>query len=816
MVSYKADKIEILAPAGSVEGMKAAFHAGADAVYMGGRRFGARAYADNPEEEDLKRAIDYAHIHQKKLYLTLNTLLKDSELENAVYDFLNPYYREGLDAVIIQDFGLFSVLRQSFPELPVHASTQMTITGIDMAKWLESQGMERIVLARELSAEEIRKFRENTRMELEVFVQGALCYCYSGQCLMSSMIGGRSGNRGRCAQPCRLPYQVSAMEAAERREAAKGQAGYLLSPKDICTLQDIPELAECGVNSFKIEGRMKKPEYAALTAMLYRHYTDIYQEYGREKFCVDEKDVERLMDLYNRGGFSGGYLHRNNGADMIFTGRPNHMGVPVGTVGKKGDIRVSVDLKDGDVLEIRGKDEKEVLQWTIRQPVPKGGICWPEIHRKSRLMPGMTAFRMRNPSLIEELEEEHVRPEMKEKIYGRLRVVKDSPVILTLKWKDIFIRLEGERAEAAKNQPMSEEKLMKPIGKTGNTPFIFEKIEVETDGLCYVPNQQLNALRRDALDALEKAWLKKYMRCDGKRTEFPSEQEISSQKSKWETDRQSICQNGSQIPLSVMLTGPETLKQGRILADYEEVHRVYAELHEAAHEDFETVKMLRRAGKEIYFSLPGIFREKDRELLQEYLIAAGAFAEGWLVRQMETFFLVQSIFPESKIIFDSSVYGMNRFSKRFLLNLGEVDLTTPAELNYAELKNLGCSNMELVIYGHQQLMISAQCVKKTREGCTKQPEMLQLTDRQHKHFYVYNECEFCYNKIYNGLPTMLMDKKKELLNLHPASFRIHFTMETDEEMEMLLQSFQQIFRQGAPEKNILKDFTRGHFSRGIE
>lgn len=151
------------------------------------------------------------------------------------------------------------------------------------------------------------------------------------------------------------------------------------------------------------------------------------------------------------------------------------MGVPVGTVGKKGDIRVSVDLKNGDVLEIRGKDEKEVLQWTIRQPVPKGGICWPEIHRKSRLMPGMTAFRMRNPSLIEELEEEHVRPEMKEKIYGRLRVVKDSPVILTLKWKDIFIRLEGERAEAAKNQPMSEEKLMKPIGKTGNTPFIFEK-----------------------------------------------------------------------------------------------------------------------------------------------------------------------------------------------------------------------------------------------------------------------------------------------------------------------------------------------------
>ena len=193
--------IEILAPAGSLDGMKAAFHAGADAVYMGGSRFGARAYADNPNEEDLKRAIDYAHIHNKKIYLTLNTLLKDSELEGMVYDFLNPYYEEGLDGVLIQDFGLLSMLRQSFPELPVHASTQMTATGVEMTKWLERQGMERIVLSRELSLAEIKEIRRHTKMELEVFVQGALCYCYSGQCLMSSFIGGRSGNRGRCAHP---------------------------------------------------------------------------------------------------------------------------------------------------------------------------------------------------------------------------------------------------------------------------------------------------------------------------------------------------------------------------------------------------------------------------------------------------------------------------------------------------------------------------------------------------------------------------------------------------------------------------------------
>ena len=322
MSSYKQKIIEVLAPAGSVDSMKAAFHAGADAVYMGGSRFGARAFADNPEEEELKKAIDYAHIHGKKLYLTMNTLMKDRELEEEAYTFLKPYYEEGLDGIFIQDLGLMTLLKECFPKLPLHGSTQMTITGTDMAKWLERQGLERIVLSRELSLDEIHNIRKQTDLELEVFVQGALCYCYSGQCLMSSFIGGRSGNRGRCAQPCRLPYQV---------EDAR-QSDYILSPKDICTLNDIPNLVDAGADSFKIEGRMKKPEYAALTAWLYRLYVDQYLTYGKDKFYVDSKDVERLMDLYNRGGFSGGYLHQHTHAQMIFRERPNHMGVPGGNV----------------------------------------------------------------------------------------------------------------------------------------------------------------------------------------------------------------------------------------------------------------------------------------------------------------------------------------------------------------------------------------------------------------------------------------------------------------------------------------------------
>ncbi len=788
--------VEILAPAGSMESMIAAFNAGADAVYMGGNRFGARAYADNPDETDLKYAIDYAHIHHKKLYLTLNTLLKEEELEGEIYHFLKPYYEEGLDGVIIQDFGLFSMLKEYFPGLPLHASTQMTITGTDMAKWLEKQGMERIVLARELSLEEIGKIRQSTQMELEVFVQGALCYCYSGQCLMSSMIGGRSGNRGRCAQPCRLPYGYG----------EKKKPSYLLSPKDICTLTEIPDLIEAGVNSFKIEGRMKKPEYAAFTAWLYRHYADKYLEYGREKFRIDKKDMEKLMDLYNRGGFSGGYLHMNNGPSMISKERPNHMGVFVGSVSKKGSVAVKTGLHSGDILEIRGGG-KEDISCKVSRDVPEGGKFVPELDKKGGKAAGSLAgrevFRVRNSRLIDDLQKTYGNQELKEKIYGTLRIVKDFPAMLELSLDDISVNLEGKIVEGAKNQPMTEEQLRKPLLKTGNTPFEFENLEVITDGCSFIPNQQLNELRRDGLDMLKRACLKTYFRHLSNQPE-PLGDEIKT------VDR--------KIPwLNVMLTGVETLKKGtRVLAGERDIHRFYVELHEAVPEEFKSVRILKEAGKEIYFSLPGIIREKDKSLLKDYLEQAGGWADGYLVRQIEGFFLVRGLYPEAKVIFDGGVYGMNRRAKAFLEALGGVSLTAPQELNGPELRRLGCQNVEMPVYGHQQLMISAQCVKKTEEGCTGKPEMIQLTDRQSKHFYVYNECTFCYNKIYNGLPTMLLDKKEELLRLNPASFRMDFTMETEKEMTAMVQYYQNLYIREKKVENILKNFTRGHFNRRVE
>ena len=340
---------ELLAPAGSMDAFRAALACGADAVYIGGSRFGARAYADNPDETDLLRAIDEAHLLDRKLYLTVNTLLKDQELASELYDWLMPYYLHGLDGVIVQDLGVIDFLQREFPELPLHASTQMTVTGAHGAEFLQQAGICRVVPARELSLPEIRAIYDRTGMEIECFVHGAMCYSYSGQCLMSSLSGGRSGNRGRCAGICRLPFQVY-----EKGRLLNGKNGrYPLNMKDMCAIELLPELLEAGVCSLKSEGRMKKPEYTAGVVRMYRKYLDICLENQalsgktpampgkthamlgeiqtmsektpampgadtwKEAYRVSPEDRQFLWDLFNRDGFSSGYYQMWNGRSMI-------------------------------------------------------------------------------------------------------------------------------------------------------------------------------------------------------------------------------------------------------------------------------------------------------------------------------------------------------------------------------------------------------------------------------------------------------------------------------------------------------------------
>lgn len=311
--------LELLSPAGSYEAFEAALAAGADAVYAGGTQFGARAYAANFSKEEILQAIDKCCLYGKKLYLTVNTLCKDREFA-GLYDFLEPFYRAGLHGVIVQDIGVIRYIRAQFPELSVHASTQMTISSPEGARFLKSIGVKRVVPSRELNLQEIKKIHDTAGIEIESFVHGAMCYCYSGQCLFSGMLGGRSGNRGRCAQPCRLPYEVWIDDRLQNGR----EENYPLSMKDLCGLSLIPDMAEAGVVSFKIEGRMKKPAYTAGVTSIYRKYIDLYEREGRRGFSVEEKDRQDLLMLYTRGGNETGYLKARNGRFMITLDKPGY------------------------------------------------------------------------------------------------------------------------------------------------------------------------------------------------------------------------------------------------------------------------------------------------------------------------------------------------------------------------------------------------------------------------------------------------------------------------------------------------------------
>ena len=311
-------KVELLAPAGNKEAFLGAIHAGADAVYLAGNKYGARAYADNFSEEELLFCIRYAHIWGKKVYMTVNTLLKEWEMSD-LYDYLLPYYEAGLDACIVQDLGVFQYIKEHFPSMEIHVSTQMTITGAYGAAFLKELGATRLVPARELSLEEIRHIKKQTGLEVETFIHGAMCYCYSGQCLFSSILGGRSGNRGKCAQPCRLPYSVDI-------DGEKSDECYPLSLKDMCMIEHLDALLEAGIDSFKIEGRMKKPEYAAGVTAIYRKYIDDKKKNPKNKLKIEKTDLENLSRLYIRSERQDGYYFKQNGADMITLQSPAYSG----------------------------------------------------------------------------------------------------------------------------------------------------------------------------------------------------------------------------------------------------------------------------------------------------------------------------------------------------------------------------------------------------------------------------------------------------------------------------------------------------------
>lgn len=791
-------KIEILAPAGSYESFHAAIVAGADAVYAGGPKFGARAFAENFTEAQLLNAIDYAHLHQRKFYLTVNTLLKDYEIEQLP-EYLEPLYQRGLDAVIVQDMGVLNVVRQYFPDMDIHASTQMTVTGVNGAQFLKENGAVRVVPAREISLEEVRNIKSVTGMEMECFVHGALCYCYSGQCLLSSLIGGRSGNRGQCAQPCRLPYTVD------------GEKGYLLSLKDICTLDIIPDLIEAGIDSFKIEGRMKRPEYVAGVTSIYRKYVDLYLKNPQKPYLVDDKDKEMLMDLFNRGGFHTGYYKQKNGRNMITIQKPNHIGVKVGDVlsqkGREVQMRALTDIAAGDLIEFKN----EAQRYTTGKSCKQGEVITILAPKGMRLPAGEVLYRVQSPKLLNDLKTTYSEGKVIEKLYGYISMEAGKAAKLVVCKDEYSVEVESEQqVEAASSRPLDEERIKKQLRKTGNTEFAFDMLDVELHGEVFLPMQQLNEMRRKALEELEKKIQDSFHRKTAEKKVL--QEEI--------LDTASVKFSKKENKLSVLVETQEQLEA--VLENDNSVACIYVDSNlDTTGLDAELWNgisdRIHKKNIEVFLAMPRIFRNQTIEIFEQaYDSILARYFDGMLIRSMEEYQFLKSKDYTGNIRLDYNLYIMNRFAKQFWKKQGITYGTIPVELNKSEIVNLDSKQDEMIVYGYIPAMVTAQCVTSTVHGCKKDCKITMLKDRYQNEFPVKNQCRDCYNVIYNTAPLYLIDLKEDLEELNAERYRIQFSIENRDEVKQILNQCNSMFSDEKGELFSQKDsITRGHFRRGV-
>ena len=699
----KIRKVELLSPAGNEEGFYGAVHAGADAVYLAGSRFGARAYADNFTTESLVACIRYAHLLGRKIYLTVNTLLKEEEL-SQLYDYLAPFYEAGLDAVIVQDLGVLRFVREHFPKLKLHVSTQMTLCGSYGAALLKRMGAARIVPARELGLRELAVMKQRTDIEIEAFIHGAMCYCYSGQCLFSSILGGRSGNRGRCAQPCRLPYSVS---IGNRKE----NECYPLSLKDMCTIEHLPAFIEAGIDSFKIEGRMKKPEYAAGVTAIYRRYIDLYGRLKEDRgpkeaaaaYHVDRADLEQLKSLYIRSGIQDGYYFRRNGREMI----------------------------------------------TLESPAYSGS----------------------SERLLEEIRGTHlqVREKLPVSVKAVFRV--GLPAEATYTWADRSFRVAGAMVEHAGKQPITSENIRKQLGKLGDSAFRIADMDIIVDEDSFYPLKQINELRRAAIAGLEEEILSAggYSACtpatspesetisQGICSDEPEAvgQDICSDEPEAvgqdicsdepEAVSQGICSDEPEAvsqdicsdepdPGKALAVSVSTISQLKAAADWfsgEKAHRklrfyIDGDLFLSDRQKVLDIYNNIPAGSSFYLALPYILRESDRsylETLSSAMTESGIF-RGFLVRSMDGLGFVREFMEKGKLHCrtDAGVYAWNRWAVRELASFAE-GFCLPYELRGSEQKaltdGLPC---EKIVYGRIPMMITSNCLFRTFRQCRRKDE----------------------------------------------------------------------------------------------
>lgn len=482
---------ELLCPAGDEAALRAAVDSGANAVYLGYRAFGARASATNFDAEALEAAVRYAHLYHARVYVTMNTLVKPDEMQD-LRAALGEIAATGADAAIVQDLGVADLVRREFPVLALHASTQMAICNAEGARLARTLGFSRVVLARECGLEDVRAVAE-TGIETEVFVHGALCTAVSGRCLMSSMSGGRSGNRGRCAQPCRQGFRLD------------GMRGPLLSLRDLCLLDDLPVLCASGAHSLKVEGRLKSPEYVAVVTSVYRRALDAV---ARGDFRPDPAQREQLLQIFNRGGFTRGHILGAEDADLVTPDRVSHEGLPLGRVqtvkGHLAALHVDRALHDGDSLQLRGAGESYDLRYS-GPDIPAGGTASLRLRPDTEARPGMQAARLAD---ARQLDQARAHAPRLIPVSMAARFALGEPMTLALTDGEVSVTVTGPVAQAAKSRPSAEADARRQLDKLGGTPFTLEdgtRLQLLMDEGIFLPVSALNALRRDGVERLIQA-----------------------------------------------------------------------------------------------------------------------------------------------------------------------------------------------------------------------------------------------------------------------------------------------------------------------
>ncbi len=748
-------KAELLAPAGNIEAFYGAVHAGADAIYLGGEKFGARAYADNFSGEELASCIRYGHIHGCRSYLTVNTLMKEQELPEMV-DELTPLYEAGLDGVIVQDIGALRVIRRHFPDLELHASTQMTVTGPAGAKLLKELGVTRVVPARELSLKELTRIKEESGIEVEAFVHGAMCYCYSGACLFSSMLGGRSGNRGRCAQPCRQPYATDSPGASVRREEY-----YPLSLKDMCTIEHLPELMKSGIDSFKIEGRMKKPEYAAGVTALYRKYMDRCQRISTKKFRVEEQDLRLLSKLYIRSQRQDGYLFRHNGREMMTLDSPSYTGsdenclerIRQNYIQEKKRIRIWIeaDFVCGSQARIRMGTENCRVEVTggMVEPAQNRPVLEADIRRQLQKL-GETCFAAE-----------------------RLDIHTDERGFYSLKEINALRREAVCRLE---NQIIADHGL--PVSRRAEPTYIGAKLRPEQGG----KKRTGKNLRIHISTSEQLLYLAEHLDHRPLADRLYVESFLLAQAWGGMADRENqALRQLREAGISLWAALPYVLRSKD------------QEIMERAMEWYKK----------------GILQGFLARNLEEY---------GWL-RQRES-----TLEETPRIQLDHTVYVWNSETAAFWRQRG-CGLTCPLELSgreWSQLRQQICGmtqdeaeTPEKVVYGRIPMMVTANCIAKTAGKCLQSRDDRAggtLTDRYRAKFPVDICCDVCMNVIYNSVPLSL---HRELEHCREENPRLSFTVEDGPHMGRIIDFFAGCIA-GNPGVLPYQDYTTGHEKKGVQ